>query len=524
MWGTSVYLTEAEAALKQLKTNAELRAEENEYLRGQGLHIDPVRQMRGLLRDENWIKLFKLGCLIPNAVIHSEKDKERQYYLSQKLHFQYGYWIRNREKVSVECFLHKYRPCIYRPLELGYYFHLLMDRKGQDDFYGENYRTIFYNGKHRYVRKNTLLQYIPGWSYEMRPVFQKEDISRIITGELYENQEILAELENLTAWLMVEEHSFDCMIEEVKGLDLRKLLLKEIDFCEQEIMQHMVSSEEPTEFIVNLKNNIDSFMENLSISFTDSLLNCLNDSGWLVIRFRGWMNLKYAGAEAASHLRERGIFGSIFSFIKNGAKTCKLLFYKRKQKKESMQDIVYKQWKEIWVSTDKNQIKRDLFYPLFVENYRFVVKKINENRSKNFIFKSLFVLIFFLIAIVLAYVNVRLIFTEDNSLKANLFQVLAGGAGTGIAVIFASLIGKWMDIKKYQETWVRHSDHKYKLDREMFLYVHELEPYNTDNKKLVFVNQVVKIWDENEKKFVENMENKEKPVMDILQYIKNGKE
>lgn len=522
MWETSVYLTEAEATLKQLEANVEQYVGEEESR--QGLHIDSVKQMSVLLRDENWKTLFKLGCLLPNAVLHSEKDKERQYYLSQKLHFQYGYWIRNREKVSVDCFLYKYLPCIYRPLELGYYFHLLMDQTGQDDFYGKNYRALFFNGKHRYVRKNTLLQYIPGWNYEMRPVFLKENISCIITGELYEDQEILAELEKLTSWLMDEENSLDCMIKEVRGYDLRKLLLKEIDCCEQEIMEHMVKTEEPSEFILNLKSNIESLMENLSISFTDSMLNCLDDSGWLVTKSRICLSLKWIRAESASHLREHGIFGSIFSFIKRDVKIYKMLLYKRKQKKDSMQDIIYKQWKEIWISTDKDQIKKDLFYPMFIENYRFVVKKINENRSKNFRFKRLFLLIFFLIAVALVYVNVRLIFIKDNSVKAGLLQILAGSTGIGTVVICASLIGKWMDIKKYQETWVRHSDHKYKLDREMFLYVHELEPYNTDNRKLIFVNKIVEIWDENQKKFVENMENKEKPVMDILEYIKKGKE
>lgn len=33
-----------------------------------------------------------------------------------------------------------------------------------------------------------------------------------------------------------------------------------------------------------------------------------------------------------------------------------------------------------------------------------------------------------------------------------------------VAVILALVTAKWIGVKKYQETWVRHSNHKYIID------------------------------------------------------------
>lgn len=45
-----------------------------------------------------------------------------------------------------------------------------------------------------------------------------------------------------------------------------------------------------------------------------------------------------------------------------------------------------------------------------------------------------------------------------------------------ITIILAlNIISKWLDIKKYQETWVRHYNHLYRLQKEMMRYLYGLD-------------------------------------------------
>lgn len=86
----------------------------------------------------------------------------------------------------------------------------------------------------------------------------------------------------------------------------------------------------------------------------------------------------------------------------------------------------------------------------------------------------------------------------------------------------SAVVSKYVDIKKYQETWVRHSTHRQKLEREMLLYTQALEPYTAQciNRKETFMENVIEILSENQSKFANNMETKEKTLMDIANYIR----
>ena len=47
-----------------------------------------------------------------------------------------------------------------------------------------------------------------------------------------------------------------------------------------------------------------------------------------------------------------------------------------------------------------------------------------------------------------------------------------------------------------------------------------MEPYDCSDRKIVFVKNILYVWDNNQKKFVQNMEEKEKGLMDIFEKIK----
>ena len=82
-----------------------------------------------------------------------------------------------------------------------------------------------------------------------------------------------------------------------------------------------------------------------------------------------------------------------------------------------------------------------------------------------------------------------------------------------------------IDIKKYQETWARHYNHLYRLQREMMRYLYGLDEYKVAQENTqgmanqAFMKKFFEIEDENAKKFVENMENKEIKITEGLRGI-----
>ena len=88
-----------------------------------------------------------------------------------------------------------------------------------------------------------------------------------------------------------------------------------------------------------------------------------------------------------------------------------------------------------------------------------------------------------------------------------------------LAIFSGLMILFWikdLDVKKYQETWVRHEYHRYLMEEEMLRFIYYFDEYRSRNRKSVFVHNILRIWRENEIKYVKNMEEKEKPVLSKL--------
>ena len=68
-------------------------------------------------------------------------------------------------------------------------------------------------------------------------------------------------------------------------------------------------------------------------------------------------------------------------------------------------------------------------------------------------------------------------------------------------------------MKQYQETWIRHSAHKHDINVEMFRFSEGIECYKEKNKQEkieILKKNMLEIWNKNQKKFEENMQEEEK--------------
>lgn len=508
MWETNIYLSEAIEMLKRLdKKNTQNREWERQ---------SSAKQLDMFLKSDDWKVLFKLGCVLPHAVAFAEKNVGQREQIRERAHF-YTEYKSFGINITADLFLKKYTPCIYRPLELGYYFHLKMDEAGRDIFLKRNFRFVSHKGKHTHILRNELLQYIPGLENQTREVFIEKRILDIISEEFCCDQEILKELDRLRNWLLNDFHCLDCIIQEIEGEPLKELLLEEINRCREKISASMIEGVSIlSEFKQKLQKDMKDFFSEFLHEFTDGAILNLNRSGWIEEKNRCWFaRVKALLCKPVSHFRRNGILGCN-NFIKNKIlKFILQLLHGDKQREETVQDKIFNTWKKQWTS-DYHENEQDFFLYTFVENYAFVKKKIKKNKKKNFLYKQLFLSSLLLVVVfVLGYTLHALLLEKEKGISWSQIILIWGSIGGSFALLSA-IIAKWLDIKKYQETWIRHSTHKYKLDREMLLYVHQLAPYNKENRKFRFVEKVVEIWDENQIKFMENMENKEKTIIDIL--------
>lgn len=114
------------------------------------------------------------------------------------------------------------------------------------------------------------------------------------------------------------------------------------------------------------------------------------------------------------------------------------------------------------------------FADMFIKVYKETAIKGIINKNKNFVFKFLFIgiMMFFLLSFTLYGIwNVRNNEMILNGMVENGFLLL-------IFLLALLIIAKWLDVKKYQETWARHYYHKFLLDYEISLFLNRLDIYD----------------------------------------------
>lgn len=172
---------------------------------------------------------------------------------------------------------------------------------------------------------------------------------------------------------------------------------------------------------------------------------------------------------------------------------------------------LFNQWKKKWENEAEAE-KLETFFELYQEVFQSVLCKMNKNKEKNYAYKK-----YFLGVLVVGFVfymgYMIFCFIRKESSIADLGFILAA------FIWLETIISKWLDIKKYQETWARHSWHLYMMKREMLCFVNQVKPYGNMEDRKVFVERILDIWDKNQEKFVHNLEEKEKGLMDVFENI-----
>ena len=199
------------------------------------------------------------------------------------------------------------------------------------------------------------------------------------------------------------------------------------------------------------------------------------------------------------------------------------------KKKKDPKWKLYKEWEKEWLSDeiDEEKAKNALFFQLFTYDYEYSYEGTEYNKWKNFKTKHWCMLPFliatgmFLLNVIVYNVSVFINagsfvkFVEDMDWSFSIYST----AFYAIALIITYLIINWLNVKKYQETWIRHSEHKYAVEMEMFKYINGMGNYYYTNRKKYFVENIMKIWDANQNRFIENMK-KESNMMNIIISIK----
>lgn len=198
------------------------------------------------------------------------------------------------------------------------------------------------------------------------------------------------------------------------------------------------------------------------------------------------------------------------------------IFKKDKEKTRNLENDKFellelweREWKNCYET--ENDYYNSYFVKLFKDNYEFVKSKTEINKIKNFFGKGVFLLII-IIGVIWYLISILQLFDKANNglaaIGESIFCLIA-------VYLVASVAVKWIDVKKYQETWARHSNHKYQVEQEMLKFILQMNPYEKEGKKCEFVKRIGDIWGANQKKFNDNMNNKEKKLNDFLHKIKD---
>lgn len=185
----------------------------------------------------------------------------------------------------------------------------------------------------------------------------------------------------------------------------------------------------------------------------------------------------------------------------------------RDKKKGIYQNDILENWKKAW----EEQNGDDYIKGLVSEIFETVVEKEGDNKCKNIGFKLCFLGIHG-IALFVTFVT-EIFFACKGYSWSKIFGILA--FYIVIAVWGSAVVSKWIDIKKYQETWARHSRHHHEMEREMLLFCYGMPPYERlKNAKEAFINNMLRIWSDNQERFNVNMETKEKKLTeDFMEHI-----
>lgn len=191
------------------------------------------------------------------------------------------------------------------------------------------------------------------------------------------------------------------------------------------------------------------------------------------------------------------------------------IFLKKNQNEKV--DKIFQYWETTWKNrnekNDENSIETH-FYNLFVENYQYVLSKKEKNKIRNFLWKSIFVIVLlitcvgYMLLFYYFYVNKQIGFMQT---------IISGGSMVTFNILGCGVVAKWLDINKYQSTWVRHTCLLQQMRYEMLLYSYEMKHYSQFDRETEFILRILKLWNANIDRFIKDMVQNESKLMDIFE-------
>jgi hypothetical protein len=196
------------------------------------------------------------------------------------------------------------------------------------------------------------------------------------------------EISELIEFLEAKGDYLDLEIENIPNYKLKEILLQELHNYKDKFIKNsqMVHNQSVTK-------KIDQCLDEVAETIAKKLVRKLYDekkpvSLWQVDR-------GYFICYKVKIIIYQGFFSGFMKAIIQGLLTLlKILSFGKKSKKENTDDIlIFELWKQKWVSEAVYHRGQDIFYLLFTEQYQLINRKRKQNKRKNFIFKTLYILI-----------------------------------------------------------------------------------------------------------------------------------
>ena len=164
--------------------------------------------------DEQWINAFRLGCLLPDT--KKKTDKVTSHFWNQK---DMVNWAIPPEVSAFEEKYHAYLT-LEHPLELGYYFHLILDERFVNVHWDSILQFLDTNGQPA-ARKDTVTT-----------VTIKKSNTRVSIADFFSSQYYYGDYSRLNDYYLNKYHivvpffddTLHCAIEEVNYKDLQTVL------------------------------------------------------------------------------------------------------------------------------------------------------------------------------------------------------------------------------------------------------------------------------------------------------------
>ncbi len=172
---------------------------------------------------------------------------------------------------------------------------------------------------------------------------------------------------------------------------------------------------------------------------------------------------------------------------------------KRKKKAlEEREKAIRAKWKELWEHDPSADVKEDgkFFLEWLEANMDFLYSRRRWNKWKNYGMKFAV-----LLGIIVAY---GIVF--HLSYKEGAISLIIGSTALFVP---SFVLYKWINVRKYQETWSRFSAFHSRILQEMTKYLYRISPYDQGDVKKQFIESIIGLVEQNIEKFCKNMEEKE---------------